>query len=67
MFLLDSNVVSELRRAGSGRADPGVVGWAEQVDPGALVLSVVTRNMGDFLPAGVEVINPWSQAPSWEC
>ncbi|MFN4866438.1 MAG: type II toxin-antitoxin system VapC family toxin [Cyanobium sp.] len=42
MFLLDTNVVSELRRAGSGKADPGVVAWAEQADPAALFLSVVS-------------------------
>jgi predicted nucleic acid-binding protein len=138
MFLLDTNVVSELRRAGSGKADPGVVAWAEQADPAALFLSVVslhelemgvrlkqhrdprqgqllrhwldqqvvpsfagrilpvdeavarcsaalhvpdprplrdgliaatalvhamvvvTRNVGDFLPTGVDVLNPWS-------
>lgn len=140
MFLLDTNVVSELRRARSGRADPGMVAWAEQADPAALFLSVVTlhelelgvrlkeyrdprqgqllrqwldqqvvpsfagrilpvdeavarcsaalhvpdprplrdgliaatalvhamvvvtRNAGDFLPTGVEVLNPWSDA-----
>ncbi|MFM8661100.1 MAG: type II toxin-antitoxin system VapC family toxin [Cyanobium sp.] len=140
MFLLDTNVVSELRRAGSGKADPGVVAWAEQADPAALFLSVVslhelemgvrlkqhrdprqgqllrhwldqqvvpafagrilpvdeavarcsaalhvpdprplrdgliaatalvhamvvvTRNVGDFLPTGVEVLNPWRDA-----
>jgi predicted nucleic acid-binding protein len=140
MFLLDTNVVSELRRAGSGKADPGVVAWAEQADPPALFLSVVslhelelgvrlkqhrdprqgqllrqwldqqvvpsfagrilpvdeavarcsaalhvpdprplrdgliaatalvhamvvvTRNVGDFLPTGVEVLNPWRDA-----
>lgn len=137
MFLLDTNVVSELRRARSGCADPGVVAWAEQADPAALFLSVVslhelelgvrlkqhrdprqgqllrqwldqqvvpsfagrilpideavarcsaalhvpdprplrdgliaatalvhamvvvTRNVGDFLPTGVDVVNPW--------
>ena len=141
MFLLDTNVVAELRRAGTGRADPGVVAWAEQADPAALFLSVVslhelemgvrlkqhrdprqgqllrhwldqqvvpafagrilpideavarcsaalhlpdprplrdgliaatalvhamvvvTRNVGDFLPTGVEVLNPWRDAP----
>lgn len=42
MFLLDTNVVSELRRAGSGRADPGVLAWAERADPAALFLSVVS-------------------------
>jgi predicted nucleic acid-binding protein len=142
MYLLDTNVVSELRRAGSGRADPGVVAWAEQADPAALFLSVVSlhelelgvrlrhhrdprqgqllrqwldqqvvpsfagrilpvdgavarcsaalhlpdprplrdgliaatalvhamvvvsRHVCDFLPTGVEVLNPWSDAPS---
>lgn len=141
MFLLDTNVVAELRRARSGCADPGVVAWAEQADPAALFLSVVslhelemgvrlkqhrdprqgqllrhwldqqvvpafagrillideavarcsaalhlpdprplrdgliaatalvhamvvvTRNVGDFLPTGVEVLNPWRDAP----
>jgi predicted nucleic acid-binding protein len=42
MFLLDANVVSELRKAGTGRAHPAVVAWAESVDAGALFLSVVT-------------------------
>ena len=141
MFLLDTHVVSELRRARTGRADPGVLAWAEQADPAALFLSVVslhelelgvrlkqhrdsrqgqllrqwldqqvvpsfagrilpideavarcsaalhvpdscplrdgliaatalvhamvvvTRNVGDFLPTGVEVLNPWRDVP----
>lgn len=42
MFLLDTNVVSELRKAGIGRAHPSVVAWAEGVDAGTLFLSVVT-------------------------
>lgn len=141
MFLLDTNVVSELRRVRSGCADLGVVAWAEQADPAALFLSVVslhelelgvrlkqhrdprqgqllrqwldqqvvpsfagrilpideavarcsaalhvpdprplrdgliaatalvhamvvvTRNVGDFLPTGVEVLNPWRDVP----
>lgn len=144
MFLLDTNVVSELRRARSGRAHPGVLAWAEQADPAALFLSVVslhelelgvrlkqhrdprqglllrqwldqqvvpsfagrilpvdeavvrcsaalhvhdprplrdgliaatalvhamvvvTRNVEDFLPTGVELLNPWGDAPSQE-
>lgn len=41
MFLLDTNVVSELRKAGTGRAHPAVVAWAEGADPAALFLSVV--------------------------
>ena len=137
MYLLDTNVVSELRKAKSGKADKHVIAWAEGVptislylsamtvleletgillierrDPpqGALLrtwldeqvlpaftdriiavdaavarqcaklhvpdprserdaliaasalvhgLIVVTRNVGDFRPMGVEIINPW--------
>jgi predicted nucleic acid-binding protein len=42
MFILDTNVISELRKAGSGRADTGVVAWAESVEPIDLFLSAVT-------------------------
>lgn len=42
MWLLDTNVVSELRKARTGRADPKVVAWAESVSPASLFLSVIT-------------------------
>lgn len=42
MFLLDTNVVSELRKARSGRADPNVTTWARSVPSSALYLSVIT-------------------------
>jgi predicted nucleic acid-binding protein len=42
MWLLDTNVVSELRKARTGRADPNVVAWAQSVPPASLFLSVVT-------------------------
>ncbi len=42
MFLLDTNVVSELRKARAGRADRQVAGWARQVPASGLFLSVVT-------------------------
>jgi toxin FitB len=42
MFLLDTNVVSELRKARSGQADDNVVKWASGVDVNLLYLSVVT-------------------------
>ena len=42
MFVLDTNVVSELRKAHDGKADPRVVDWASAVRPTALFLSVVT-------------------------
>ena len=42
MFLLDTNVVSELRKVGSGRESKNVVMWANSVSAGDLYLSVVT-------------------------
>lgn len=40
MFILDTNVISELRKA--GRADPGVQAWAASAPTGSLYLSAVT-------------------------
>ena len=42
MYLLDTNVVSELRRATAGKADPHVVACAASVPVASLFLSVVT-------------------------
>lgn len=42
MFLLDTNVVSELRKARQGRADPGVVTWAGSVNAKTLYLSAIS-------------------------
>ena len=42
MFLLDTNVVSELRKIRLGRADKNVVQWAESVDAVDLYLSAIT-------------------------
>ncbi|MDR0578872.1 MAG: type II toxin-antitoxin system VapC family toxin [Candidatus Accumulibacter sp.] len=42
MYVLDTNVVSELRKARSGRADANVMAWAESVDAADLFLSVIT-------------------------
>ncbi len=42
MFLLDTNVVSELRKAGDGKADANVTGWLSSVDAGTLYLSAMT-------------------------
>ena len=41
MFLLDTNVVSELRKARAGKADPNVAAWARSVTAGSLFLSVI--------------------------
>ena len=45
MFLLDTNSVSELRKAKAGKADKNVKVWA--------------NNVADFEHAGVEIFNPW--------
>ena len=42
MFLLDTNVVSELRKAKAGKADPNVAAWAASVAVGSLFVSVIT-------------------------
>lgn len=42
MFVLDTNVVSELRKAGDGKADANVVAWVSSVDAATLYLSTVT-------------------------
>lgn len=42
MYLLDTNVVSEIRKTGTGRADPHVVTWANRVDTGLTYISVIT-------------------------
>lgn len=141
MFLLDTNVVSELRKVRAGKADRNVAAWIRPIAAGRLFLSaivvqelevgtllaerrdptqgailrawldehvlpafaerilpvdtavarrsaalhvpdprrirdgliaatalvhgmtVVTRNLGDFVPTGVSVLNPW-EAPS---
>src|SRR5215470_12945217 len=42
MFLLDTNVVSELRKVRAGRADRNVAAWADSVDATDLHLSVIS-------------------------
>jgi predicted nucleic acid-binding protein len=41
MFLLDTNVVSELRKINSGRADARVAAWAGSIAEESLFLSVI--------------------------
>ncbi len=41
-YLLDTNVVTELRKAKAGKADPAVAAWAATVPAASLFLSVVT-------------------------
>ena len=42
IFLLDTNVVSELRKAKSGKAHPKVTAWAAKVPAGSLYVSAIT-------------------------
>ena len=42
MYLLDTNVISELRKAKSGKADHNVVTWANSVSTFNLFLSVIS-------------------------
>jgi len=42
MFLLDTNVVSELSKVRLGKADANVTAWAESVDAADLFVSAIT-------------------------
>ena len=42
MYVLDTNVVSELRKAREGKADRNVIAWAKGIRPSALFLSAIS-------------------------
>ena len=42
MYLLDTNVVSELRKAKSGKADQGVIAWAKNIPGNQFYLSAIS-------------------------
>jgi predicted nucleic acid-binding protein len=42
MFVLDTNVVSELRKAKAGKADQNVTAWAASVPVGQMFLSAIS-------------------------
>lgn len=42
MYLLDTNVISELRKAKSGNANKSVVAWAKSVPDTSLFISAIT-------------------------
>lgn len=66
-YLLDTNVVSELRRARAGRADPRVVGWATATPTLHQWISVITLHELEHGvcsaehsdPAAGEVLRRW--------
>lgn len=41
MYLLDTNVITELRRAGNGKADPNVTSWLQKQNAVELHISVI--------------------------
>lgn len=42
MYLLDTNVISEIRKASSGKANENVISWAASISVTSLFLSVIT-------------------------
>lgn len=42
MYVLDTNVLSELRKVSLGKVDANVAAWAERVDAADLFVSVIT-------------------------
>jgi len=42
VFLIDTNVISEIRKSGVGKANPNVINWANSVDSVEMFLSSIT-------------------------
>jgi len=42
MFLLDTNIISELRKAGDGKGDANVIAWLSRMDATTFYLSAIT-------------------------
>ena len=70
MFLLDTNVVSELRKAKAGRADKNVVAWAASAAASSMFVSAITVHeleIGVLLaerrdPAQGTILRRWLEA-----
>lgn len=70
MFILDTNVVSELRKVRLGRADVHVARWADSVDAALLFISAITvqeLEMGILMaqrrdPAQGSILRTWMDA-----
>lgn len=58
MFLIDTNVISEIRKAGDKRAHPSVSAWHADVDPDQTYLSVVTLMEIDLGTIKVDKYDP---------
>ena len=42
MYLLDTNIISEIRKINSGNANTGVKNWAENNDKSLMFMSVIS-------------------------
>ncbi len=72
-LLLYTNVVTELRKAKTGKINSNLKDLADKVAPTNLFISdaliaataivysmtIVTRNLADFKPTGLQIVNPW--------
>ena len=64
MFVLDTNVVSELRKVRAGKADLHVARWADSVEAECLYLSAITvleLEIGVLQIARLHVPNPGAE------
>jgi predicted nucleic acid-binding protein len=70
MFVLDTNIVSELRKAATGKANRGVTDWANNVPAPLMFMSVISLHElehGVLLaerrdPAQGEILRTWLDA-----
>ncbi len=58
MYVLDTNVVSELRKIRAGKADVNVAAWAETIDAADLFVSAITVMELELGILSVERKNP---------
>ncbi|WP_323040003.1 type II toxin-antitoxin system VapC family toxin [Gemmobacter sp.] len=58
MFLLDTNVISELRKAGNGRADANVTAWLSGQDASTLFISAIAVMELDISVRRIEQRDP---------
>ena len=64
MFVLDTNIISELRKARAGKANTGVVAWAKSVAAPAMFMSVISLHELEHGVLLVERRDPSTRWPS---
>jgi len=65
MYLLDTNVISELRKTGQGKADTNVIAWLSGVDAEQLFISVITLMELELGCAHLHVPDPKPERDAW--